>query len=57
MQNVRLNYIAKSISVVLLFAMEDYLKTDLMCILLLHVIIHTTVLAGLSHALFSTIPI
>lgn len=42
----------------LLFSMEeDYLKTDLKCFLLLYVITHTTVLAGLSQALFSTIPI
>lgn len=58
MQNVPLNYNAKSVSVALLFAMEeDYLKTELMCFLLLYVITHTTVLAGLSQALFSTTPI
>lgn len=58
MQNVPLNYHAKSVSVALLFAtQEDYLKTDLMCFLLLYVINHTTVLAVLSQALLSTIPL
>lgn len=58
MQNVPLNYNVKSVSLPLLFAMEeDYLKTDLMCFLLLDIITHTTVLAGLSQTLFRTIPI
>lgn len=58
MQNVPLNYNAKVSLCLSLFAMEEvYLKTDLTYFLLLHVIIHTTVVAVFSQAPYSTIPI